>query len=161
MLCELCGKETKTLQKVIVEGSTMDVCESCTGFGKIIPPAPSPPVAGAPVLSPRRVYREKDIYEKMDKTLIPNWADVIKTARKQKGMTRQDLGAAIGERTITVAHLENEELNPTDEMAKKLERELNVTLFEEIKSTVPKSKENREGLTIGDILEYDDDAPRS
>ena len=155
MLCELCGKETKVLQKVNVEGVFMGVCDDCSMYGK---PVDDPPVPGSmPVRSPQRVYRERDIYEKMDKVLIPNWAEVIEKARKNKGLTREELGAAIGERTVTIANIENEELHPTDKMIKNLEKELGITLMEKIGKPVATGGGPKSGITLGDFLQNDTD----
>jgi putative transcription factor len=152
MLCELCGRETKILKKVLVEGSTMEVCEGCTAYGKILTePAPKKkPVKTAP-----RVYREKDIFEKMDKVLVPNWAKIIRDTREKIGMTREQLGAAIGQRTITIAHLENGELHPTDEMAKKIERHLDITLLEKISGTSQDTATTKGVRTIGDFINHE------
>lgn len=153
MLCELCGRETKKLTTVLVEGTTMEVCEGCAGYGKILT---EPVKKKTPVKSSPRKYQERDIFEGMDTVLVPNWAEKIKNTREKKGLTREQLGAAIGQRTITISHLENGELHPTDEMAKKIERELNIVLLEKITSTQKTTNTTTGGeRTIGDLLGHE------
>jgi putative transcription factor len=154
MLCELCGKETKFLEKVNVEGVVMGVCEGCQRYGKPVDERPAPQ-GEQPVHSPRRIYREKDIYEKMDRVLISNWAQAIEKAREKKGMTREELGAAIGERTVTIANIENEELHPTDKMIKNLEKELDITLMEKLGKPVTTGGGPKKGITLGDFFQND------
>lgn len=133
----------------------MGVCDGCTMYGK---PVDETPASGATaVQSPRRVYRQRDIYEKMDKVLVPNWAQVIEKARIDKGMTREQLGAAIGERTVTIANIENEELHPTDKMIKNLEKELNIQLMERVGKVETTGEGPKSKRTIGDFLQSDRD----
>lgn len=148
MRCELCGRDVAELKRAIIEGSEMMVCDGCTKYGKVI--------AGKAKKSPEvnlKIKRkeEKDIYEEMDKELVPDWAKKIRGERKKKGISREQLGARIGERTKIIAKLENEELHPTDEMVKNLEKELDITLLQEIGTATMKKKRMKE-LTIGDVI---------
>ena len=96
----------------------------------------------------------------METFLVPNWAEKIKNTREKKGLTREQLGAAIGQRTITIAHIENGELYPTDEMARKIERELDIVLLEKIASTGQTTNATK-GVerTIGDLLGHENNQP--
>jgi len=153
MRCELCGKETDRLQRVIIEGTEMMVCGSCTAYGK---PAPTPKSRKPISISPsKKEYYSRDIFEKMDKELVPDWGTKIMKAREQKGLSRQELGAMIGEKTSTVAKIENQELRPSDEKAKKIEKVLGIILFQDVKPAIIKKKKVR-GLTIGDLLKKDE-----
>ena len=66
-------------------------------------------------------------------------------------MTREELGAKVGEKTTTIAKIENEELRPPDETVKKLEKVLEISLFCEVENAVVKHKKART-LTLGDLL---------
>ncbi|HEC92559.1 MAG TPA: TIGR00270 family protein, partial [Candidatus Atribacteria bacterium] len=136
MQCELCGNECGSKGKpAIVDGVKMMLCPSCIKHGQGIKDSDTPPSINIQrsLLKRSRRIVEKDVYEKMDKELIANWHTVIKNARKQKGLTREELGFKIGERTVTIAKIEKGELRPSDEVAKKLEKQLSITLFEEVK----------------------------
>ena len=157
MLCELCGRDAKNLTKVLVEGTIMEVCEGCTAYGKILT---EPTKKSTPVKVATQRFQEKDIFERMDTVLVSDWAVRIKNTREKKGLNREQLGAAIGQRTIIIAHLENGELHPTDEMARKIERELDIVLLEKITDTGQATNTNR-GIerTIGDLLDHETNQP--
>jgi putative transcription factor len=101
--------------------------------------------------------KEKDVYEGMDRELVSNWNDLIRNARKKKGISREQLGFNIGERTITIAKIENGDLRPSDKIAKKLEKELSISIFEEIKKVASSSGgSTSSGLTLGDFIKTED-----
>ena len=145
MKCEICGKEAK-LRRALVEGVEMMVCYECSKYGIILPDK-------KPVTKPKRkiVPYSRDVFEEMNKELVPDWGKKIKMAREAKGMTREELGAKIGEKTTTIAKIENEELRPPDETVKKLEKVLEISLFCEVENAVVKHKKART-LTLGDLL---------
>jgi len=108
----------------------------------------------------KRRSQQKDVYEKMNKEIIPHWGEVVRKARKEKGLTREKLGFNIGERTVTISKIENDELRPSDKVAEKLEKELSISLFEEVKKVKPPkpifTQKNDSGLTLGDFIKTED-----
>ncbi|MEA2053834.1 MAG: multiprotein bridging factor aMBF1 [Candidatus Thermoplasmatota archaeon] len=149
MRCELCGKEEDRLRRVIIEGTEMLVCSSCVAYGKAVPVSKG---KVSPVVSPsRKEYYGKDIFKKMDKEIVPDWGARIRKAREEHGLSRQELGALVGERTTAISKIENQELRPPDEKAKKLEKVLGIVLFQDVKQAVLK-KRNVKRFTIGDLL---------
>jgi len=154
MRCELCGKETPHPQRVMIEGSEMQVCGSCAGYGT---PVEEKKQASPVTAKTRRVepYSGKDVFAGMDTELIEGWGKKIMQARQQQDMTREQLGALIEEKTSTVSKIENEELRPSDEAAKRIERALGISLFEKVSKGVTQKTEVR-GLTIGDLLKQDE-----
>jgi len=92
----------------------------------------------------------------MVKELVSNWNHLIETARKKKGLTREELGFKIGERTVTIAKIENGDLRPSDQMITKLEKELGISLLEEVKETptVPQTR-TQSKYTLGDFIKTD------
>lgn len=157
MQCELCGRES-VCKPATVDGVRMMLCYNCLKqHGKeVIEPirpksknvTPSSPKAKKPV------YR--DVYKDMndDLTLASDWNERIVTARKKKGLTREQLGFKIGERTVTVGKIENGDLRPSDELIKKIEKELEISLVEEVKevSNLPRGSPGGRGLTLGDFF---------
>jgi putative transcription factor len=144
----LCGEESPELRKVIIEGSEMLVCDKCEKYGKVVA---VPKVPKKTKLKKRK--KERDIYEEMGvEELVPNWNEKIRESRAKKGISREELGARIGERTGIISRIENRELRPTDQMVKKLEEELDIKLLTKVKKA-PVKKVERKGMTIGDILE--------
>jgi uncharacterized protein (TIGR00270 family) len=97
----------------------------------------------------RDIYKDKD----MEKELVSNWNHLIEQARKKKNLTREELGFKIGERTVTIAKLENGDLRPSDQTIAKLEKELGISLMEKI-NTIPTETQKRTqgGFTLGDFI---------
>lgn len=127
----------------------MLVCPSCLQHGE--GPIQQQPTAAPPVFRARRKQRKKDVFTKMEKELISDYPEVIKKAREQKGLTREKLGFRIGERTVTLSKIENGDLRPTDQLIKKLEKELDLNLMEEVKQ-VPTTHHQTSGYTLGDFV---------
>ena len=153
MQCELCGRECEC-RKAKVDGVIMMLCPNClnkhgTGVETFSKPSSDTSIKGR-IKKPR----EKDIYKDIKKELVSNYAEVIKKARKKKDLTREKLGFNIGERTVTISKIENGDLRPSDKVAKKLEKELDISLFEEISSISSKALSGNKGktLTLGDFI---------
>ena len=158
MQCELCGRDC-VCRPATVDGVRMMLCPGCMRYGQGVKVAESTDVVTkTPILNRIKRPKEKDVYEGMDKELISNFNSVIKDARKKKGLSREELGFKIGERTVTIAKIENGDLKPSDKVASKLEKELGVTLFEKIDGVSPSSLGSRSGsgLTLGDFVKRED-----
>ncbi len=150
MQCEMCGKEISSPKHVIIDGVKMVVCEQCAKYGKPISP---PPVQHAKkVMMKRRDKTGEEIFQSMKKVLVEDWAERIKEARIKKGMSREELGAKIGEPTVAIAKMENRDLRPSDETVRKLEKVLGITLFEEMGEVHLSGSHQSKGLTIGDLI---------
>jgi len=166
MPCELCGREAKSCKEAIIDGAKMYVCPDCIKYaeGGVGVQQEEPVSRGN--LPPTKAYRPpsyrprkapaKDIYKSMEKELVSNWNHLIESARKKKGLTREELGFKIGERTVTIAKLENGDLRPSDQMIAKLEKELGIALLEEIKETpTVQPTQSQTKYTLGDFIKPD------
>jgi putative transcription factor len=154
MQCELCGKEYRECRPAEVDGVRMLLCFKCLRHGQGVKEVVETPEKVQRSLASRlKRAKVKDVYENMNKELVPGWHELIKHARMKKGLSREELGFRIGERTVTIAKIENNDLRPSDSVAEKLEKELGITLFEEIKRVARSSGgSSSSGLTIGDFL---------
>ena len=132
----------------------MQVCGSCAVYGT---PVEEKRRVTPAATTTRRVepYSGKDVFAGMDTELIEGWGKKIMQARQRQDMTRERLGSLIEEKTSTVAKIENEELRPSDETAKRIERALVISLFEKVSKGITQKTEVR-GLTIGDLLKQDE-----
>jgi putative transcription factor len=156
MQCELCGRDSGC-RPATVDGVRMMLCPNCLNqHGKRIQEPIAPRAKNVSSTLPKQkkpVYR--DIYKDMktDRDLVSDWNERITDARKKKGLTREQLGFKIGERTVTVGKIENGDLRPSDDLVKKIEKELEITLFEEVKevSKLPHSS-GSQGMTLGDFI---------
>jgi putative transcription factor len=151
--CELCGRESKGCKAAVVDGVRMMLCPDCFRHGEGAVGVLKPSIER--FILRKKKTRVKDIYEEMKKELVPNWSEVIKKARKEKGLSREDLGFRIGERTVTISKIENGDLRPSDKMIVKLEKELGISLLEEVKP-VSVSSSSSEGMTLGDFIKREE-----
>lgn len=156
--CEMCGKDVPRTRKILVDRSVLQVGPECERFGKALEPGPGARVPVAPgnvpmALEKRKRAEPRDVYatESMQLELVEDFAVRIKNAREKRGLTRQELGAKVGEREIVMGRIENGSLHPTDDVAKKLERELAIKLFEPVATGATAAKPSR-AMTLGDML---------
>ena len=155
MQCELCGNDCgDRCRPAMVDNVKMMLCPGCFRHGKGVVEVKSAPVhVQQSLVKRRRRSREKDVLEGMNIELISDYAEVIKNAREKKGLTREQLGFNIGEPTNAISRIENNELRPSDKVAKKLEKELDIVLFEEVKKVnAQQSSAGSPGLTLGDFI---------
>jgi len=152
----MCGATVGRTRRVLVDRTILQVGPECERFGKLVEPgqkAAATPGNVPMALEKRRRQQPKDVYasQSMQLELVPDFAKRIKEGREKKGWTRQELGARVGEREVVMARMENGSLHPTDDVAKKLERELGIKLFEPVQTGVTPTKPTR-SLTLGDML---------
>jgi putative transcription factor len=138
----------------MIENVKMMLCPGCIKYGEGVKEIHGSPLqVRQSLLKRNRRIKEKDVYEKMNIEIISDWGTVIKSARRKKGLSREQLGFNIGEPTGTISKIEKGELRPSDKVAKRLEKELDIKLFEEVKEVTTKPIiEKSQGLTLGDFI---------
>lgn len=151
MQCELCGRDSKGCREASVDGVSMILCPDCFKHGENIVKTETSAKVKSYISRKVRKAPSKDIYDGMEKELISNWNDVIKEARKKKGLSREDLGFKIGERTVTISKIENGDLRPTDKIIKKLEKELDIILMEKV-NKITTGGQIQSRMTLGDFI---------
>jgi putative transcription factor len=159
MQCELCGKEGFVCRPGIVDGVKMMLCSNCIRHGEVIKiTTESSSSVKSSVIDRIKKPIVKDVYKDMNKELVSGWNDLIKNARQKKGLSREELGFKIGERTVTISKIENGDLRPSDKTITKLEKELDITLFEIVKSISKISgvSQTDSSLTLGDFIKNED-----
>jgi len=148
MQCEICGREVPFLKKVKIGTAVMNVCERCRSFGEEVREVRrEEPQKRVTRSSPRTATAEFFAEE-----LIPNYSEVIREARKRKGMTQEDLAKKIKEKVSLIKKIENGELTPEEKVVKKLEKELDIKLMERVETPRIERKEMKESLTLGDVV---------
>ncbi len=158
MQCELCGIECDC-KPANIDGVKMMLCPKCMRHGQPIDTPDTTPIGvKKPMLDRIKRPKVKDVYRNMETELRSDWNELIKNAREKKGLSREELGFKIGERTVTISKIENGDLRPSDKMIGKLEKELEITLVEKVGgiSSMPSSSHSR-GLTIGDFIKKEDE----
>lgn len=142
--CELCGKE-KDLVSTLIEGVKFRVCGGCSKFGKVI--------EGQVI----KKIEKKDIKrEEFVDIVLDNCGSIIKNFREKEGLSQHDLSIKLNEKESTLAKIEQGNLKPSIELAKKLEKFFGATLVAKEKiSEAPVVKASNTSLTIGDFLKKD------
>lgn len=156
MTCELCGKDVNSTTTVEVEGSEMEVCESCKEYGKEVVSSEKSDQSTKEVLQrikeKRRTSTSSSGYEEIEELAL-DYSDRIKNARLNDDVTQEDLAKKINEKKSVIAKLEREDMRPSESLRKKLENALDIKLTEKIEKTSTETTEDTEGLTIGDLIE--------
>lgn len=140
----MCGKEA-ILLKVLVEGSTLNVCETCSRHGKILENIDNN--------TERRHISKIAIEPQIAYEIIADYSERIKKAREQLNLKQEDLAFKIAEKVAEIHKLESNRIKPSFKLARKLEKFLNIQLIEQTLENKPNKLNFKDGnLTIGDIL---------
>ena len=144
MECEICGAEGAGYI-VLVEGAKLNVCQDCSGAGKLIR-APQP--ARDPAAQPAHAG-------KVEMEVADGYGSIIAAARKRMGLPLEVLAERINEKHSFLERVEHEKTLPDEKLAHKLERELGIKLLQEVSSGTAVNMKDRQGkgMTLGDILE--------
>jgi putative transcription factor len=156
----MCGKQVPRTRRFLIERTTLNVGPECEKFGKPLEPGPGGMQDVRPGNVPLAMEMRKkrgqgrDVFseQSMQEELVADFGPRILSAREKKGWTRQDLGGRVGERESAIHRMETGSLRPTDEVAKKMERELGIKLYEKVDAVTQKKSTAAGGFTLGDIL---------
>ncbi|MEO2117789.1 MAG: multiprotein bridging factor aMBF1 [Methanocaldococcus sp.] len=160
-MCELCGKLTDKLYKVMIEGSEMYVCKECAKFGK------SPKtysrlgkktiMGKGTITTTKQVKksvkrRRRDIFDALP-MLREDYGDVIREAREKRGLSIEELAKKIKMKASTLQKFERYELEPDEREIKILEKELKISLTESVgEETSYYGGGDEDGFTLGDFI---------
>lgn len=139
MLCEMCGKEVATPNRVRVEGSVLMLCGDCSKYGTVLAgPALAPSGSVAPastdtieqrLVRGSRRLEERDLFKELpDLELASDWSKRIRLAREKLGWTPEDFGKKLNEKKSIVLKMESGQFRPPDAMVPRLEHLLKVRL---------------------------------
>ncbi|MCA1819042.1 MAG: multiprotein bridging factor aMBF1 [Halobacteriales archaeon] len=157
--CEMCGKKVGT-RRYMVEGTVMNLGLECAKYGTPMDaPAPAGSQAAVQQGLERRAQRmtSRSVYEQEQWVVVDDYGPRIHKAREAKGLSHEQLGNKVQARVPELKHIEAGKLRPGDDLAKKLEKELGITLMEKVEGPPPavagaKKPAAGAGLTIGDLL---------
>ncbi|MEM1628877.1 MAG: multiprotein bridging factor aMBF1 [Desulfurococcaceae archaeon] len=160
--CEICGKEVdlKSAKKVLIEGSILHVCQQCytrlIKQGKAKEYVESKPAVRQGTGISTKSRPGKPIYRE-EHEIVEDYAIRIRKAREKLGWTQQVLASKIGESENTIKRIESGRLRPSLEIARKLEKVLNIKLLEPVVDEKIDLKGNEtDHLTIGDLIKIKD-----
>lgn len=157
MECEMCGKTIGT-RRHLVDGTMMNLGPCCARYGTALDaPAPQGSKAAVTKNLERRAQRmqSRDIYQEEVWDLVNDFGTRIRKAREARQWTHDQLGNRVSARVPQLRQIEANHLRPSDDLTRKLERELDITLLEKVEAGGKVSGADRpagSGLTIGDLL---------
>jgi putative transcription factor len=157
MRCEVCGCEIYgQLYYRVIEGGKMTVCSRCAQFGskdwdpkeKHVTQTSRRPARSA---APQRPRNDIEAAETME--LVDNYGELIRKARQRKGLTVEDFAKKLNEKESVVKKLEQEGLNPSMSLIRKVESELGIKLLEVAPTTTGAILTKPLGpRTLGDMI---------
>lgn len=157
MQCELCGAKARgPLRTVRIEGAELDVCGECAKYGTEVQ-QPKRAAAGAqkrpgqpPARAPAR--RSRDVFDFIEGEIVDDYGERIRKARIARGWTQKDLAQEMMERELLIKKIEKGDLIPEDDVRKKIEKTLGISLIEGAGAEEGRQKPGPVSQTLGDIL---------
>ncbi|WP_136687953.1 multiprotein bridging factor aMBF1 [Halorhabdus amylolytica] len=147
--CEMCGTETQSPNTIKVEGAELDVCDECTDFGTEVKTQDASSTStkystssssndsssgGSTTASSGSSGgggggSRRDMFDEMDE-LAQDFDQRIRSARESAGLSQSELADELNEKASLIRKLEHGDHLPSDEVQRKLERELSIDLTE-------------------------------
>lgn len=176
--CEMCGAEEASLTTTKVEGAELELCSSCTDFGtevrdestgsgggkystssstgKSSSSSSSSGSSGGSSGSSGGSTRPRDMFDDMDE-IATDYDEQIRTARESRGLSQEELADQLNEKASLIRKLERGDTLPTDEVQRKLERELDISLVEgESVEDADWDSGDSGTMTLGDVVKRKD-----
>lgn len=141
--CEVCGRASGRLVETSIEGSVMRTCYACSKLGTRV-------VLKKPGRKPPPLYRARK-----ERVLVPlpGYGELLRARREELGLTQEELGRRLNEKTSVIARLEAERMRPSEALARKLERHLGVKILEKVEEPEVRGSRAKTGeLTLGDVV---------
>lgn len=172
--CEMCGTETSSPTTIKVEGAELEVCDDCTGFGTEVrtqdqsststkystssSSSSSSSTASSGGTSGGSADRGTDMFDEMEE-VAADYDDRIRNAREAEGLSQEELASELNEKASLVRKLERGDVLPSDDVQRKLEGHLGISLTEDAGSEETDWESNlaEDGLTLGDKVQRRDE----
>ncbi len=149
LYCDICGKAPVRAQ-ILLEGAKLLACARCMKSGKVIHRFYEEEEGMPVMVQPRPSGLESG------EDIVEGYGKIIKNARERASLPLAVVAERVSEKESYLNAIENERLRPTVEVAKKLEKELNIKLVEKVEqstaaSAAPSGKAFSEP-TLADLL---------
>ena len=167
LTCDVCGEPIEG-EPVIVEidGAVLTLCQRCarkyTGVkGVRVIRGPSQIQSTQPSMTVTRYESRRGVTYRINRPrvnvdryeVVENYAELIREARESLGMSRDVLAKVIGVKESILRRIEDGQLIPDIELARKLEKVLGISLLRESEETgVEAQKPVNKSLTLGDVV---------
>lgn len=137
----MCGRQ-ESLVTAEVESVEMKVCQNCASFGTVRRRADAVHIP------------QKKMHTDPALRVNHNYAAILRQARERKGLSQEDFAKSLQERESVVAKWEQGKMQPSVDIARRLEKMLGVSLVvEDIEQSFEKEKSGgTDGFTLGDFI---------
>jgi putative transcription factor len=88
----------------------------------------------------------------MEGEIVDDYSDRVRNTRMQKGWTQKDLAMRIKEKELLVKKIEKGDLIPEDDVRKKLEQVLGISLLDTSAEDLSTEKGGKVTTTFGDLI---------
>lgn len=176
--CEMCGAETARPKTVKIEGAELQVCDDCADFGTEVTQQESSSTStkystsssssGSTSSSSSGSTSggrssgssggsRRDMFDEMEE-LAGDYDQRIRGAREGEDLTQEELADSINEKVSLIRKLEHGDIIPSDDVQRKLERRLDISLTGEGETGDEEweSEGSDTGLTLGDMVKRKD-----
>jgi putative transcription factor len=141
--CELCGRKIKGKAYIIkIDGAEVLACEECAAGEEIVR------VIG--VESSEIKSKAKKEAKVEEEEIVMDYGERIRKAREELKIPLKVLAERINEKESYLKRIEDQEVLPSEEVARKLEKELGIKLFEKVEEKNIKT-EAPKNLSLEDI----------
>ncbi|EEZ92754.1 MAG: transcriptional regulator, XRE family [Candidatus Parvarchaeum acidiphilum ARMAN-4] len=140
MNCEICGAFEENLLKVEVEGALMNLCKSCSKYGKVIEFNTS--------------TNNKQLKQyKSERQLKYNYLEVMKNALEEKKLSINEVANNLKCSPKDLKKIFLGDILPDNDITAKIEKVLNISLYEldyvsDVNSAIDSNK-----LSFGDVVD--------
>ncbi len=145
--CEMCGTETGSPTTIKVEGAELEVCDDCTEFGTAVTTQDTSSTStkystsssgtssgsdssgggGGSSGGSSGGSRRRDMFDEMDE-VARDYDQRIREAREARDLSQEELADQLNEKASLIRKLEHGDVLPSDEVQRKLERGLDISL---------------------------------
>ncbi|HUV79409.1 MAG TPA: multiprotein bridging factor aMBF1 [Candidatus Bathyarchaeia archaeon] len=132
--CEICGVEIEgKAQYVAIGSSKLRVCKACARHGTVVVEDTKTKITFGServqlAQAKRRLYDQMDHEIEEGLEIAEDYGRKIKEAREKAGLKQAELAQRINEKQSLLRKIEHEEIIPSDEVRKKIERLLKIAL---------------------------------
>ena len=139
--CDMCGRQAE-LVTADIERVEMKVCPNCARFGTI------KKKADHHFVSPKKMHLEPTF------RITDHFASILRQIRERQKLSQEDFARFLQEKESIVAKWEQGRMQPSVEVARRLEKILGVSLvIEDLDQSFEKEKPARaDGFTLGDFI---------
>lgn len=134
----------------------MKVCDRCARLGTEVQVQTGPrgtpgraPPGGSPSAPPRR---RRDVFDFIEGDIAEDYADRIREARLEQGISQKDLALEIKEKEHLIRKIENGDLIPEDAVRKKIEAALGISLIDSDTIAGEGAGTDKTRTTLGDVI---------